>query len=301
MKEVPELNIIADIEPHFVFGDNASEVTPQVWVDLAKKVAEIYADVDGVVILHGIDTMIYTGAMLSFMLQNLAKPVVLTGSPLIGQMKSSADLAGSVPDYRNLGIRANLINALQLATMDIAEVVIAYGSRITRANQTIKSIYPSINFFEPYGEGLLGKVDFGIKLFDHTRKRSKAKLKLENTIDDRLCTMRLTPISRAEPLGALLSGPCRALLIRTYGTKLFPDSFTPYLRLALEKGVPIVAHNLYAVPKSRDRDEFIVVNNMTYESTLAKSLWILGKKISSQRFREFMYTNIAEEFSGESL
>ncbi|MFH1236114.1 MAG: asparaginase domain-containing protein [Parcubacteria group bacterium] len=301
LKEVPELGIIAEAEPHFVFGGDASEVTPEIWQQLARKINEIYSTVDGIVITHGLDTVLYTGSMLSFMLQNLGKPVVLTSSPLFKEMQSPQELEGLVADYRNLGVRANLINAFQVATMDIAEVVVAYGNRILRANQTVKSIHPTINYFDDFADGLLGKVDFGIKLFPHAAKRSKAKLRLEGKIGEGLATFRVDPLTRPEALGSLLSSGCKAVLVRSYSANLFPDSFKPYLRLAYEKGVPIIAYNLNVPEKKKERDEYIVVNNMTYEATMAKCLWMLGKTTKPAKFRELLSRDTAHELRSQSV
>lgn len=301
LKELPEIGIIGDIEPYFVFGDDASEVTPEIWKKLAGAVKEIYEDVDGIVITHGIDTIIYTGSMLSFMLQNLGKPVVITSSPLFKEMKSPAELEGLIYDYRNLGVRANLINAFQVATMDIAEVVIMQGNRVLRANQTINSVSPSINVFQEYAEGLLGKVDFGIKLFDHVKKRSKGRLKVEQKIHDEVSTLRLDPTSQGEQLGNLIAKENQALLIRSYSTNLFPNSFRPYLHLANEKGIPIVAYSLHAPEKKKERKEYIVVNNMTYEATLTKYLWALGKSNKPDKIRELLYRNISGEIRNTNI
>ncbi|KKW13455.1 MAG: hypothetical protein UY52_C0044G0015 [Parcubacteria group bacterium GW2011_GWC2_49_9] len=301
LKEVPELGIIAEPDPYFVFGGDASEITPRVWSQLVKKISEVYSSVDGIVITHGLDTILYTGAMLSFMLQNLSKPIVLTGSPLFREMQSSEELEGLVADYRNLGVRANLINAFQVATMDIAEVVIAYGNRVLRANQTVKSIHPTINYFDDFADGLLGKVDFGIKLFPHAAKRAKGKLRVEDKIGEGLATFRIDPLTRPESFGALLSSGCKAVLVRSYSANLFPDSFTSYLRLAYGKGVPVIAYNLNVAEKTKIREEYIVVNSMTYEATMAKSLWVLGKTTKPAKFRELLAKDIAHELRSQSV
>ncbi len=295
LKELPELGILADIEPVFVFGGPASEVTPALWSALAKKIGELYPSVDGVVVTHGIDTIVYTGAMLSFMLHNLGKPVVLTTSPLAKEMQSPADSEGLVSDYRNLGVRANLINALQVATMNLGEVVIMHGNRVMRANQTIKSIGPGQNFFEPIGEGLLGKVDFGIKLFGHVRERGKGKLKVDAALDDHVCTMRIQPASHAEQIARMIASGCRALMLRSYSTLPYPQSFIPYLRLAQEKGIPVVCHNLFALKSTRANEEYILINDMTYEAALTKCMWVLGKTREREEFRKLLYRDVAGE------
>lgn len=295
MNELPELAILADIEAVFIFGGPPSEVTPVLWEQLVKTIGEIYPTVDGIVVTHGIDTVVYTGALLSFMLGGLGKPIVLTSSPLMKDMEGPSDLQGMVSDYRNLGVRANLINAVQVATMDLAEVVIMHGNRVLRANQTIKSIGPGQNFFEAIGEGVVGRVDFGIKLFDHVLPRKKGKLNISSKLDDHICTMRIHPASNPEQIGRMIASGCRAILLRTYSTVPYPRSFVPYLRLAKEKSIPVIAHNLFALHKSRDDEEYILVNDMTYEATLTKCMWLLGQAKNPQEFRKLLHFDKARE------
>ncbi len=291
LSAVPEINLIADIEPVFVFGEDASEIKPELWVTLGKKIKELYEQYDGFVIIHGVDTMIYTAAMMHFMLGNLGKPVVFTGSPLSAEVAESdkQDLSGLISDYKSLGVKANLINAIQVATMDLSEVAIMFGNRLIRATATAKGDTPSFNFFDADKEGMLGKVDFGIKLFSRARKRRKGALQLNHAIADKVCLLQLYPGARPELLENMLTDQCQGVIVKSFNTNLFPDSFKPILAKAYQQQIPIVAHNPFALDVKKKKREYILINDMTFEITFVKFMWALGQTNDIGKIRMFMW------------
>ena len=110
-EQVPGLQEIARIDSRTLFLEDSSNIRPRHWERIASAVATHYDNYDGFVILHGTDTMAYTASALSFCFQNLQKPIVFTGS--------------QVPlSNRRTDARRNLINAVELATLNIPEVCI---------------------------------------------------------------------------------------------------------------------------------------------------------------------------------
>lgn len=294
---VPELRIIADIDPVFVYGEDASEMTPALWLKLSSEIQKRYTKYDGFVITHGVDTIIYTASALSFILQGLSKPIVLTGSPLPSDPKAKASLEGLIEDYRGLGVKANLINAIQVATMDIAEVAIMFGNRLIRGNQALKGDTPTFNIFDSLNRQYLGKVDFGIRLFENRRKRSKQKLQYYPHLDTNVYTIQLYPGIAADILGQMLEKKCHGIIVRTYHTNLFPDSFAPVLRKAKQKAVPVIAHNPFSLDSKKKKVEYIAINEMTFEAALTKLMWILGKTKNLEDIRKRMKEDMAGEIS----
>src|SRR5690606_38934318 len=126
-RRVPELWEIADLEVEIFSSVDSSDIDPALWQGLARRIHERIGDCDGVVVTHGTDTMAYTASALSFMLQNLPKPVVLTGSQRpLGEIRTDA--------------RLNLIDAVIAATRgeDFPEVAICFDSKIFRGNRARK-------------------------------------------------------------------------------------------------------------------------------------------------------------------
>jgi len=293
LKAIPELGLIADINPVFVFGGDASEMEPALWVKLAREIYKRINQYDGFVVTHGVDTMIYTSAMISFMLQPHIKPIIFTGSPLAPDLsEDKQELSGLITDYKTLGVKANLINALQVATMDCGEVGIMFGNRLTRATRSIKSDSPSFNFFDGYKDGVIGRVDFGIKLLPHIHPRSKQKVQIFDKIEEHICLAQLYPGAPANVLENMVDKNCRGVIVRSFNTNLFPDSFKPILQKAYRRNVPVVAHNPYALDIKKKKREYILVNNMTFETTFVKFMWILGQTHDLGKVRMKMWDDL---------
>lgn len=290
LSAMSELSLIADIDPVFVFGGNASEMEPGLWAQLAREIHKRINQYDGFVVTHGVDTMIYTAAMISFMIQPHTKPIIFTGSPLAPEIgEKIQDLSGLINDYRTLGVKANLINALQVATMNCGEVGIMFGNRLTRAVQTVKSDSPSFNFFDGYKDGTIGKVDFGLKLLPSARPRAKQKAKLFDQVEEHVCLAQLYPGVPASLLGNMVDKNCHGIMVRSFNTNLFPDSFKPVLQKAYKRNIPVVAHNPYALESQKKKREYIVVNNLTFETAFVKFMWTLGQTTDLGKIRILMW------------
>jgi len=292
MDAVPELQLIADVEPVYVFGGDASEIEPTLWSRLAREIHQRISKYDGFVVVHGVDTILYTTAMMSFMLQPIVKPIIFTGSPLSQEVTESdkQDLSGVISNYKNLGVKANLINAVQVATMDIAEVAIMFGNRLVKGTHAIKSDAPSFNFFDADKEGVLGKVDFGIKLFKSAHTRSKQKPQLVDALEEHVCLLQLYPGAGPDLLDALIAKGCKGIIIRSFNINLFPDTYKPILEKAYKKKVPILAHNPHAFDVKKKKREYILVNDMTFEATFAKFMWVLGQTKDLGKIRIMMWS-----------
>jgi len=294
LKAMPELNIMAEIEPVFVYGQYASEITPELWTKLAAEIYKRYHQFDGFVITHGLDTIIYTASALSFIFQDLSKPIVFTGSPLPSDTQK-VKLDGLISDYRGLGIKANLINAIQVATMDIAEVGIMFGNRLVRANLAVKSELPTFNFFDSYAREYLGKVDFGIRLLDKIVKREKRKLKYQPKINKAVCSMQLYPGISPKVFEQMLGQGCQAMIVKTYHSNLFPDNFQPILKKARQNNIPIVAYNPFSLDIKKKKLEYISINEMTFETTLVKLMWALSQVKTIEEVRSLLKQDVAGE------
>ena len=125
---------LADLDARVVASIDSSDMTPALWMQLAEIIAAEIDAYDGFVILHGTDTMAYTAAALSFMLQNLPRPVVLTGSQRpMAELRSDAD--------------ANLVHSTHCAALDLPEVCIYFGESLFRGNRATKMSVQSYSAF----------------------------------------------------------------------------------------------------------------------------------------------------------
>ena len=145
-KEFPSVrHLNVDIDVHKMTPIDSSNVTPQLWTELAHTVRDNYDKYNGFVVLHGTDTMSYTASALSFMLENLAKPVVFTGSQIpMGIMRTDG--------------RENLITAIEIAAAQkngypmVPEVSLYFQNKLFRANRTSKLSAEALNAFDSRSE-----------------------------------------------------------------------------------------------------------------------------------------------------
>src|ERR1700760_521280 len=154
LAELPILRKIADIETRILFNLDSSNLQPHHWVELAATVHDALPRYDGVVIVHGTDTMAYTASALAFLLPGLDRPVVLTGSqtPLV-DVRSDA--------------RTHLVDACHLATMEIPEVGIAFGSKLLRGCRASKLDAWGLSAFGSPSCAPLAELGVGVRVGTH--------------------------------------------------------------------------------------------------------------------------------------
>ena len=238
---VPELfasEVQVDILPFDPLIDS-SDVNPENWARMAHAVFDHYNDYDGFVILHGTDTMSYSGSALSFMLENLGKPVVLTGSQLpVGVLRSDA--------------KENLLTAIEIASaMDeegnalVPEVTIFFEDKLFRANRTTKRNAEHFSAFNSYNYPPLAQAGVHITYQPHLIHYSDAELplRLRLNMDNHVAVLKLFPGITQEVVHSLLMAPgLRGVVLETYGAGNAPSVEWLYdeLRAAVAVGIIIV-------------------------------------------------------------
>ncbi len=291
IKEVPELKVIADIDAFFVFDELTDQISPQVWSTLGQEIKKRYSQYDGFVITHDFSSIVYTGSALSYMLQNLGKPVVLTGSQESDNPKAAEKKV--FDGFRRLGIRANLINAVQVATMDVAEVGIIFGNRFLRATQTQKTPTTVLNFYDSLA-GYLGKVDFGIKLAEDRQRRRKTALVLRPEIEHEVFVLRLHPGIDIKTAINSITENAGAIYIQALDATL-KDSDIKFLNKFGSDKNAIIFIQQRENKNIRANNHIVNVPSMFPEASLVKIMWALGQTNSVKRLQELMNENLANE------
>jgi L-asparaginase len=292
LDEVPELRIIADLEPVFIVDGSEQSISSDIWIQLAQQIKKRYAHYDGFVIMHAFDSMVHTGVALSFMLQNLGKPVILTGAQ---ENKSDVQSGGTgLIGFRRLGIRANLINAVQVATMDIAEVGIMFGNRLMRATRVHQSQTDQTNLIDSGGD-LLGKVDFGIKLNEVRQRRRRTGLLVRAGIASGVVTIGMNPGMKPRDLIDSIGPNVVGVILRAKVTKLSTNEWSDLNRQAKQRKLPLFLTGLVE-PIPTQQSYLIAVPAMTEEVLLVKVMWVLGQARLISQIRELITANLADEF-----
>lgn len=218
---------------------DSSDMNPQEWTKLATIIYEHYDEYDGFVVLHGTDTMSYTASALSFMLENLNKPVVFTGSQLpIGVLRSDA--------------KENLLTAIEIASaadMDgnaiVPEVTLFFEDKLFRANRTTKRSAERFYAFNSYNYEPLAKAGVHIHYYPHLIHYSNPHLRLHlrTRIDHNVAILKLFPGISEQVVRAILGIPgVKAIVLETFGSGNAPSDpwLFEALKEAVERGVIIV-------------------------------------------------------------
>ncbi|MDZ7798228.1 MAG: asparaginase domain-containing protein [Patescibacteria group bacterium] len=294
MKNIDELKMMADIEPFFVFGGEAAEVGEKQWQKIAQTVIKNYKKYDGFVITHGLETLPYTAAALSFMLQKLGKPVILTGSPIPSGQESSAEVLESIfKNFQGLGIKANLINACQVAISDLAGVLVVFGSRIL-SGTAVEGLSSYTRKEEKENKEIMGKIDLGLTIYKEVKKRSSQKPLLKPEIDPKVSVFDFHPGIESGLLKENIKKEVHGLIIKTHSTNFFPDSIFKYLKKAKQKKMPVVIYSTSGF-KPVKKSAFIFVDNMNLITTVVKLMWALGQTTSMGQIKKIM----AKNYNGE--
>jgi L-asparaginase len=231
-QQIPSLKLLDYKIDNFCFNPviDSSDMNPHNWGEIAKVIKANYEKYDGFVVLHGSDTMAYTASALSFMLENLNKPVILTGSQLpLGMVRSDG--------------RENFITSIEIAAAQedetplVPEVAIYFENQLMRGNRTTKYNAEHFEAFRSPNFPALADVGVYIK-YNHSliRKPNFKNLKVPTKMDNNIAVLKLFPgISKQTVESMLRAEGLRAIVLETYGSgnatteKWFLD--------ALEKGI----------------------------------------------------------------
>lgn len=259
---------------------DSSNMSPRLWVDIADVIAREYDRYDGFVVLHGTDTMAYTASALSFMFQNLSKPVVLTGSQLpLGMIRSDGS--------------DNIICALEIASqrhVTIPEVCIFFQSSLLRGNRSTKVSADNFNAFSSYNYPALAQVgiDFHFQPNFFLPMPDKP-LQVHRDFDRHIAVLKLFPGIMPEVVRAVVQAPgLRGIVIETYGSGNAPTEawFLDCLRDAIARGIVLldvtqcksgaVKLGQYAAGYTLEQIGVIGGHDITIEAAVTKMMYLLA-------------------------
>lgn len=278
---------------------DSSNMTTEDWVRIARLIERHYSSFDGFVILHGTDTMSYTASALSFMLVNLSKTVVLTGSqiPMTPQRNDAID---------------NLLGAMTIAAhFEVPEVCLYFHHTLFRGNRTRKVDAEGLAAFQSGNYPELADIGTHIEIRWHlVRPIIKAPLKVRPIVERNVACLRIFPGISTETVRNFLRPPLRGLVIESYGSGNAPDNrpdLLAVLKEASDRGVVLVnctqchkgtVRAAYASGAALADSGVVSGMDMTVEAALTKLAYLLSQSdISTEIARRLMQTNLRGELS----
>ncbi len=296
LKQVPELSEIVNIDAVFVCNIDSSNMTPKEWVRIAQAIYERWDDFDGFVVTHGTDTMAYTASALSFLLQGIDKPIVLTGSqvPLSSHPISASDA------------RNNLINAFLVAAHEnVTEVCIVFASKILRGNRATKINEFEFEAFTSFNLAPLGRIGLGIKMNDHCIHRQKPSIRFAPNLNEHVMLLKAFPGIQGDVVSTvLLERDYEGIVLEAFGAGNLPLSLVDPVASAVRAGVAVVictqcqvgAVELFYETSKKFLDVgAISALDMTPEATYTKLMWALAQTKDLKEIKYLMQKNLAGE------
>lgn len=283
---------------------DSANISPEHWRDLARAIEENYDDFDGFVVLHGTDTMAFTASALSFMLENLHKPVIITGSQLpIGEVRTDGE--------------ENLITALQVAAARdkegeplVREVAILFENYLWRGNRSTKMSADNFNAFKSNNYPPLAKIGLGIHFNEEALYRvpSRRPMKVRYNMDPNVLFIDLFPGMKEETLRYLLDTPnVKGIVLRTYGAGNSPDDarFIKAIRDAVDRDIVIlnvtqcvngsVHTTLYNTGHCLAQAGAISGHDITSEAAITKMMYLFGMGLPPEHVKKYLSYSLCGE------
>ncbi len=290
--------------PEFAFHEHdplldSANTTPAEWQEIADDLARRYDEFDGFVVLHGTDTMAFTASALSFILKDLGKPVIVTGSQI------------PLCEVRN-DARRNIVDSLVIAgSFDIPEVCLVFGGRLLRGNRAVKVVADGLDAFRSPNYPELGRAGTRIEIaWQHVRKRPDSPLEVRSVGRANVGSLRLFPGIGAPVVANILKPPLQGLVLECYGVGNAPDrdeEFLGAIRDATSRGVVVVVCSQclegrvdledYAAGSALARAGCLSGLDMTAEAAMTKMIYLLEQNLPPDEVKTKMQIGLRGELT----
>ncbi|WP_313386380.1 asparaginase [Chishuiella sp.] len=305
LKQIPELNLLDCSFDYYSFDTpiDSSDMKPEYWINIAETIEINYSKYDGFVVLHGTDTMAYTASALSFMINNLQKPIIFTGSQLpIGDLRTDA--------------KENLITSIQLASLRkndkpiINEVCIYFEYKLFRANRATKINAENFDAFESPNYPIIGVSGVHLEVKEDLllKSNSNSHLNINKNLNADVGVLKIFPGMNRSFIESVLNSPnVKVFIIEAFGTgNIFTDDwFINLLKEKVDNGIHLIintqcAGGMVEIGRYATSDALLEMGaissfDLTMEAAITKAIYLLGQNLSKEEFRKQYETNLKGE------
>ncbi|MDF9504267.1 asparaginase [Bacillus cereus] len=292
----PKSSLNIEIDCKILMNIDSTNMQPEHWIEMANAVFNHYDKYDGFVITHGTDTLAYTSAALSYMLQGLSKPVVLTGS--------------QVPiSFKKTDAKKNVADALRFSCEDIGGVFIVFDGRVIIGTRAVKMRTKSYDAFESVNSPYVAEVSEHEVKYHCKPVSSSNKLSVSTNLCTDVFLLKLFPGTKPEIFNCL-KGLYKGIIIESFGNGGLPfeeRNLLSKIQELTEEGIAIVITTqcleegedilLYEVGRKVAQHQVILSGDMNTEAIMAKLMWALGQTDKLEEIKEIIESPLASDLT----
>lgn len=293
LRQVPAISKLCDVDCRQLFTIDSTNMTPKHWMEIARTIHEEYECYDGFVITHGTDTMAYTAAALSYLIQNSRKPIVLTG-------------AQKPIGFETTDSRMNMTDAFHCATRSMPGVQIVFNGKVIIGSRACKTHSKSFQAFSSINYPYLAVLQDG-RLLRYIKQEPTEPVRFYDELNERVGVLKLIPGMKTDVLDYLLEKN-DAVIIESFGVGGLPHyeyaDFYDCIRRHTAKGKLVVMTTqvsnegsdlaVYHVGhRLKSETGVLEAYDMTTEAVVAKVMWILAQTRDFEEISRLFYTPVA--------
>lgn len=305
--QVPEVNNFTFNIDSITFDKiiDSSNISPEIWIKLAKIIEKNYEKYDGFVILHGTDTMAYSASALSFLIENLEKPIVFTGSQLpIGTLRTDG--------------KENFISAIEIAAAKkdgkpiVPEVCVFFENMLYRGNRTTKHSAEYFDAFRSHNYPELAKagihISYNTQAIQYNNSETIKTLKIHTQLNPNVATLRVFPGIQPSIIDAIMNiEGLKALVLETFGSGNAPTEkwFTEKIKKIVENKIIVlnvsqcnvgsVDMGLYETSLDLLNIGVISGRDITIEAAITKLMFLLGQNLTHSQVKKMLLKSLRGE------
>lgn len=297
VEKIPQVKSLCEITVKPILNIDSSNMSSSDWLVIGNAIHEGLDKFDGIVITHGTDTMAYTTSIVSYMLRNLNKPVVFTGSQL------PIDAEGSD------GV-INLFQSFQVATSDFKGICLVFNGKIIKGSRAFKIHSINEDAFVSCNYPYLGKFQDG-KLILEENKETPNKLQFSPKVCDEVFLLKVIPGIKPSIVDYIVNQSYKGVVVEAFGLGGIPSEYTDLLerfqKMTCVHKIPVIVVsqclydgtdlNIYNVGVKAEKAGLISGKDMTTEAAVTKLMWALGQTHKYEEIQEIMQRNLSGEIS----